>query len=134
MNYVLEAANCKPGTLQLTLLADSVTDLAGNSGPEAAVSSYLTRIGQTQEYVEPAILVETSSVVLPTGSPLVPTQPQTSSSTPKWKSKSKDEEAQISAESFAVPAISSESWIAISIALLAVFLARRSGGRPAIRR
>jgi hypothetical protein len=130
INYVLEAANCTPGTLQLTLIANSVTDLTGNVGPEAAVSSTLTRIEKVSEEVETDISVDTSSLQLPNGTPLSPTENKPGVATPKPKPSN-----EVSwVERLVMPTISSDSWVAIGIALLAVVLAKRSRGRRVIRR
>jgi hypothetical protein len=130
VNFVLESANCTPGTLQVTLLANSISDLAGNSGPESAVSSSPARVERVVEIEEPSDPVDTSSLELPAGTPLVPTQNQPEFSAPRRPSS----EQQSWVEKLVAPTISGESWVAIAIALLAVVLARRSRGRRAIRR
>lgn len=130
VNYVLDAADCTPGTLQVTLLANSITDLAGNAGPEAAVNSPLVRLERVSENEEPSSPASTSSLEIPEGTPLVPTQNQPEAGVPKEPSR----ESQSWTQQLAIPAISSESWVAIAIAVLAVVLARRSSGRRAIRR
>ncbi len=130
INYVLEAANCTPGTLQLTLTANSVTDLAGNAGPEAAVSSTLTRIEKDNEEVETNISADTSSLQLPTGTALVPTENKPDATTSKPNASGDASWV----DRLGVPSISSDSWVAIGIAILAVVLAKRSRSRRVIRR
>ena len=130
LNYSLESSACSPGTVQLTLAANSVKDVGGNTGPEVAISSSLVRI-EKPEQPDPAEAIATpSSVGSPNGAPLTPTQNEPSFNQPGVEESDKRSWP----SGVNLPQLANESWVAISIALLAVVLARRSSGRRVIRR
>ena len=128
--YHLDTAGCEPGSLTVTLLANSVMDTHGNVGPITNVDSLPSRIAapSTLPIAHPAKLASTPvssghrlHQMTATGSP---TQPVVQVAKP---SKATAPATQpIPATGFA---LAPESWVSIGIALLALAIAKRPRGR-----
>ena len=120
--YRIDTAACGAGTLQVSLLAKTVTDSHGNLGPSVEVESPIAKITQA------------AAVILPTGfhafpqtpnGNLNPTQPQIQ---PRTATKAAALKAQ-SPIATSMDALKPESWVSIAIALLALVIAKRPRGR-----
>ena len=130
LNYSLESSACSSGTVQLALAANSVKDASGNTGPEVAVSSSVVRIEKPEQSETADATVNPSNASLPSGAPLITTEKQPSAHQPK----AEESEKLAWVGGVNLPQLSNESWVAISIALLALVLAKRTRGRRVIRR
>ena len=120
--YRIDSANCAAGTLKLTLLADSVTDSHGNLGPLLNCDSPLAKIS-------PAATTAT-----PAGFRPLPVQPgQTLPETPAQpKPKATPNKTPGAKNLASVPVVDTlkpDSWVSITIALVALLIARRPSGR-----
>jgi hypothetical protein len=127
--YRIDSSGCSSGSLRVSVLANSVTDLQGNPGPLVQADSQIIRIAELRPEIQAAsrsnltpLKAAAPKRIQPVVAPKVKREP--TASTPAAES-----ETTASLES-----LKPESWVSLAIALLALSIAKRTRGRRAIRR
>ena len=123
--YRVDSTGCGPGTLKLTLLAQSVSDARGNLGPAVSVDSLPARIA-----LAPAVGTNVSGAsvhVFPASSSthLNPTVPQI----PRRPIRVKSAQLPAKTQGIKLPTLTTESWVSLVIAMIALAIANRPRGR-----
>ncbi len=116
--FRIDTSNCAAGNLKVTLLANSVRDRHGNSGPLVGIESTTAKISPPAQVFEPTTFRPLSA------SPETALQPPITSTRPiATKPVSSPGQTQGFPESST--ALGTESWVSIAIALLALVIAKR---------
>ena len=118
--FRIDSSNCAAGTLGVTLLANSVVDSHGNSGPSLATVSPLTKIAQPTPPAHPAGFQPFNARETPLKAPSVET---------RTNRKPIQAPAESSIATANPEALRPESWVSIAIALLALVIAKVPRGR-----
>lgn len=120
--FRIDTANCTAGNLQLTLLANSVRDRHGNSGPLLEIESSAAKISPPAQVFEPTTFRPLSAI--PTSTLQSPTSVTRPIGTRPGKAPGYE---QVGTES--IKPLGTESWVSIGIALLALAIAKNPRGR-----
>ena len=119
--FRIDTSSCGEGSLKLTLLANSISDLRGNLGPAVSVESATAKISPVAPAIEPTNLKPAT---------VSPNQALTPPSAPNISKLSKPETtAGKSVSELRMESLKPDSWVAIFIALVALVIARRPRGQ-----
>jgi hypothetical protein len=120
--FRIDTANCSAGNLKLALLANSVRDRHGNSGPLVGIESATAKISPPAQVFEPTTFRPLTTT------PATPLQPPITSTRPiATKPVTAPGQEQEFPES--IKPLGTESWLSIAIAFLALVIAKRPRGR-----